>query len=87
MSSSIRNQLKVLFCDPPISSKSGTFEVKEFIRHKKYSMGVLSIMTYLKKNMPDCQVKYIKVAEIENEEKYMDELTSYSPDIIGFPCY
>jgi radical SAM superfamily enzyme YgiQ (UPF0313 family) len=44
-------------------------------------------MTYLKENMPDCQVKYIKIAEIENDEKYIDELKSYGPDIIGFPCY
>lgn len=82
-----KRTLKVLFCDPPISSKSGTFEVKEFIKHKKYSIGVLSIMTYLKRQMPDCEVKYIKIPAIENEKDYINELRSYSPDIVGFPCY
>jgi hypothetical protein len=52
-----KRTFKVLFCDLPISSKSGTFEVNKFIKHKKHSIGVFSIMKYLKKHMQDCEAK------------------------------
>jgi radical SAM superfamily enzyme YgiQ (UPF0313 family) len=78
---------KVLFITPPIRSELATPEVREYIQHKKYPLGILSIMTYVKKHVPDCNTKILRVVDDASFKNLPNELASYSPDIVGFPCF